>query len=86
MKIAELLADLFLADVLGEAARPQRALDDLFLHARDLAADHAVELVAFDHGDDIMPWRAVFSAWRMPSATARPSGSCLTVATASLSL
>ena len=45
----ELLADLFLADVLGEAARAQRALDDFFLHAGDLAADHAVELVVFDH-------------------------------------
>jgi hypothetical protein len=44
----ELLADLLLPDVFVEPARPQCALDDFFLHAGHLAADHALQLVAFD--------------------------------------
>ena len=35
-------------EVLDRTLRP-RALDDLFLHAGDLGADHAIELVVFDH-------------------------------------
>ncbi len=45
---AELLADLLLADVFVEAARAQRALDDLFLRARGLGGDDARQFVVFD--------------------------------------
>jgi hypothetical protein len=81
----ELLANFFLADILGESAWTQCALDDLFLHAGDLGADHAIELVVLDH-PGILCLGEHFQ--RMPNAVAdgEAVGSCFTAATASLSL
>ena len=81
----ELPADLLLADVLVERARPQRALEHFLLRAHRGRGDQAIGL---DHAS-IMPavrssiariqaLASSFSACRMPSATARPSGSCFT--------
>ena len=79
---AELLADLLLPDVFVEAAGAQRALDDVFLRAGAPGGDDARQLVVLDgHG-----LASSFSACLMPSATATPSGNCLTAATASRSL
>ena len=47
----QLFADFLLPDVLRQAARPQRAFDDLLVHAGDLGADDAIEFVVFDHGN-----------------------------------
>ena len=47
---AELIADLLLADVFAELARPERPLERLLLRARRLAAHHALQLVVLDHG------------------------------------
>ena len=89
MKIDELVADLFLADVFVERARPQRALERLFLRARRRCGDHAIGLdrcvICCSVGSFARSRRASphafassFSACLMPSATAMPSGSCLT--------
>src|SRR6185436_15011346 len=97
---AELLADLFLADVFVEPARTQGALERLFLRTGSLRGDHAREDVVLN-GHCGSSWRAEpatdaahrrhgfarrRSACLMPSETPTPSGSCFTAATASRSL